>query len=49
MDKPPIPRDKLAPASAKLVARQKREAEALRANLHKRKAQTRARKAPKQE
>jgi hypothetical protein len=49
MDKSTITRDKPAVASARLLARRKREAEALRANLGKRKAQTRARKRPKQE
>ena len=37
------------PANAKLAARRKREAEALRANLRKRKDQARAREKPKQE
>ena len=36
-------------ASGKLAARRKREAEALRANLRKRKDQARAREEPKQE
>jgi hypothetical protein len=41
MDKPPSAKDK--PVIAKLAARRKREAEALRANLRKRKDQARAR------
>ena len=41
MDKPPSAQDK--PVIAKLAARRKREAEALRANLRKRKDQARAR------
>jgi hypothetical protein len=49
MDKDPPPRPGPATSSTKLIARQKREAEALRRNLHKRKAQTRAREKPKQE
>jgi hypothetical protein len=44
MDKAPTTQDKSAAVSARLLARRKREAEALRANLGKRKAQTRARK-----
>jgi len=47
MDKPPPP--KPAAPSAKLAARRKREAAALRANLRKRKDQVRARKKLKQE
>ena len=46
MDKPP---PKPAAPSAKLAARRKREADALRANLRKRKDQARARENPKQE
>jgi hypothetical protein len=49
MGRPTITREKTTAADAKLVARRQREAEALRANLGKRKAQTRARKRPKQE
>ena len=49
MDKPPPPRDKPASPTAKLAARRKREAEALRANLRKRKDHARAREKPKQE
>jgi hypothetical protein len=45
VEKPP-PRK---PANTKLAARRKREAEALRANLRKRKDQARAREKPKQE
>ena len=44
----PRPHQKPAP-SAKLAVRQKREADALRANLRKRKDQARAREKPKQE
>ena len=47
MDKPPP--SKSAAPSAKLAARRKREAAALRANLRKRKDQVRARKKLKQE
>ena len=47
MDKPSPP--KPATPSAKLAARRKREAAALRANLRKRKDQARAREKPKQE
>ncbi len=43
MDKPPSARDKPVIATAKLAARQEREALALRANLRKRKDQARAR------
>lgn len=43
MDKHPPTRDKSAAANPKLAGRRKREAEALRANLGKRKAQIRAR------
>ncbi|HTI82969.1 MAG TPA: hypothetical protein VL614_21145 [Acetobacteraceae bacterium] len=39
----------IAPKPAKLAARREREAEALRANLRKRKDQARAREKPKQE
>jgi hypothetical protein len=49
MDKSKTTPDKPDGTNARLLARRKREAEALRANLSKRKAQTRARKAPKQE
>jgi len=48
MDKSPLGRDKPVVATSKLAARRKREAEALRANLRKRKDQTRAREKPKQ-
>jgi hypothetical protein len=48
MDKPLPGRDKPIDASAKLATRRKREAEALRANLRKRKDQARARKKPQQ-
>jgi hypothetical protein len=48
MDKPPLGRDKPAVSTGKLAARRKREAEALRANLRKRKDQARAREKPKQ-
>jgi hypothetical protein len=47
MDNPPPA--KSVPPSAKLAARRKREADALRANLRKRKDQARAREKPKQE
>jgi hypothetical protein len=43
--RPPTPRK----PGGKLAARQQREADALRANLRKRKDQARAREAPKQE
>ncbi|HET8765208.1 MAG TPA: hypothetical protein VFM52_08305 [Rhodanobacter sp.] len=43
MNKPPPAHDKPVVAVAKLASRRKREAEALRANLHKRKDQARAR------
>lgn len=46
--KPPAPQKSAAPGQ-KLAERRKREAEALRANLRKRKDQTRAREQPKQE
>jgi hypothetical protein len=46
MDKSTPTRDKPAAESAKLLERRKREAEALRANLVKRKAQARVRKKP---
>ncbi len=49
MDKEPTPRAKPAGRGDKLAERRKREAEALRANLRKRKDQTRAREKPKQE
>jgi len=49
MDKPPPPRTKPVAISSKLAARQKREANALRTNLRKRKDQARARQKPKQE
>jgi hypothetical protein len=49
MDKSPPTGDKPVATSAKLLARRKREAAALRANLGKRKAQTRARKKPREE
>ena len=45
MDKAPPPR----PKPGKLTDRKKREADALRANLRKRKDQARAREKPKQE
>jgi len=48
-DKPPLARHKSAVPLAKLTARQKREAEALRANLRKRKDQARAREKRKPE
>jgi hypothetical protein len=49
MDKPPPGQDKPIVATGKLAARQKREAEALRANLRKRKDRARAlEKRPKQ-
>jgi hypothetical protein len=48
MDKPPSAQGKPVAAVAKLAARRKREAEALRANLRKRKDQARAREKPKQ-
>jgi hypothetical protein len=48
MDKPPSAPEKPVGATPKLTARRKREAEALRANLRKRKDQTRAREKPKQ-
>jgi hypothetical protein len=48
MDKEPPRRPKPTISSGKLAARQKREAEALRANLRKRKDQARAREKPKQ-
>jgi hypothetical protein len=41
--------DRRAPKPGKLAARREREAEALRANLRKRKDQARAREKPKQE
>jgi hypothetical protein len=49
MDKPPPRREEVAAPSRKLAARKKREADALRANLRKRKDQARAREKPKQE
>ena len=49
MQKPPPPRTKPAATGNTLAARQKREADALRANLRKRKDQARARQKPKQE
>jgi hypothetical protein len=48
MDKPPS-RPKAAKPSTRSVARRKREADALRANLRKRKDQARARDKPKQD
>ena len=49
MDKQPPPAMKPITPSRKLAERRKREAEALRANLRKRKDQARAREKPKQE
>jgi hypothetical protein len=49
MEKPRPPRTKPVATGNKLAARQKREADALRANLRKRKDQARARDKPKQE
>jgi hypothetical protein len=49
MDKAPPSPGKPATPGQKLAERRKREAEALRANLRKRKDQTRAREKPKQE
>ncbi len=49
MDKPPPPgRDKPVVPTGKLATRRKREAEALRTNLRKRKDQAQAREKPKQ-
>ena len=49
MDKQAPPPQKPAADARKLTERRKREAEALRANLRKRKDQARAREKPKQE
>jgi hypothetical protein len=49
MDKEPPSRPRPATPSPKLIARKKREADALRTNLRKRKDQARAREKPKQE
>jgi hypothetical protein len=49
MDKLKPPAPKPATSGAKLAARRKREADALRANLRKRKDQARAPDKPKQE
>jgi len=49
MDKDPPPRPRPANPSPRLIARKKREADALRTNLQKRKDQARTREKTKQE